>query len=265
MEIIIGLVVIFVVISIIQSVFSWLVDLVGGTINFVIIAAIIAVFAIAYFAFSWVGVFCVIAIALLGFGILMVSAMLDEHDKRAKEVAKEQHEMQSEKIIHSNDSALMKELETGCMYLGYMDEKKWGEKLPNFRNRQYSTSFQEITSNFAKQVEFQYIWQDNAWFEAYKRYVLEHPAGSTVTKMLAEVDCPALKMTHTVEDGDLINTMLQRGTIRKSKDVPPLFNATFIEDANEWLYTPTAYLQRLYSNETSVTEKHTEEINFDDL
>lgn len=251
-----------VVICIIINIFAWLADLVGGPVQLI---AIIAVFTVAFLAFSWVGVFCVIAIALLGFGILMVSAMLDEHDKRAKEVAKEQHKMQSEKIIHSNDSALMKELETGCMYLGYMDEKKWGEKLPNFRNRQYSTSFQEITSNFAKQVEFQNIWQNDDWFEPYKLYVLDHPAGSTVTKMLAEVDCPALKMTHSVEDGDLINTMFQRGTVRKSKDVPPLFNATFIEDANEYLYTPTAYLQRLYAKKTDATEKHTEEINFDDL
>lgn len=193
MEFIIGLVAIFIVIGIICSVFSWLADLVGGTINLVII---VAVFAIAFFAFSWVGVFCVIAIALLGFGIVVVGAILDEHDKRAKEVAEEQHKMQSEKIIHSNDSVLMKELETGCMYLGYMDEKKWEEKLPNFRNRQYSTSFQEITSNFAKQVEFQNIWQNDDWFEPYKLYVLDHPAGSTVTKMLAEVNCPVLKMTH---------------------------------------------------------------------
>ena len=126
MEFIIGLVAIFIVIGIICSVFSWLADLVGGTINLVII---VAIFAIAFFAFSWVGVFCVIAIALLGFGIVVVGAMLDEHDKRAKEVAEEQHKMQSEKIIHSNDSVLMKELETGCMYLGYM--KKSGRK--NFR------------------------------------------------------------------------------------------------------------------------------------
>lgn len=59
--------------------------------------------------------------------------------------------------------------------------------------------------------------------------------------------------------------MLQRGTVRKSKDVPPLFNATFIKDSNEWLYTPTAYLQRLYAKKTDAMEKHTEEINFDDL
>lgn len=255
MELIIGLVAIFIVIGIVWSVFSWLADLVGGTRNLVII---VAVFAVAFFAFSWVGVFCVIAIPVVG-------KMLAEHDKRAKEVTEEKHKMQSEKHIHDNDSVLMKELETGCMYLGYMDEKKWEEKLPNFRNRQYSTSFQEITSNFAKQVEFQNIWQNDDWFEPYKLYVLDHPAGSTVTKMLAEVDCPVLKMTHGVDDGDLINTMLQRGTVRKGKDVPPLFNATFIKDSNEWLYTPTAYLQQRYAKKTDAMEKHTEEINFDDL
>ena len=145
MEFIIGLVAIFIVIGIICSVFSWLADLVGGTINLVII---VAVFAIAFFAFSWVGVFCVIAIALLGFGIVVVWAMLDEHDKRAKEVAEEQHKMQSEKIIHSNDSVLMKELETGCMYLGHMDEKKVGGKTSEF---QKSSIFNQLSGNY---IEF---------------------------------------------------------------------------------------------------------------
>lgn len=262
MEIIIAIIVVIVVISIIGSFFSWLSDLVGGPV--ILVVGIVA-FVVAFLAFSWAGVFAVLLAAGVVKLLKKIGGELEEHDKRANEVAKIQRETQNEKIIHNNDFALMQELKNSCMQLGHMNEEKWKEKLPNFKNRTYSTSFQEITSNFAKQVEFQYIWQDNAWFEAYKRYVLEHPAGSTVTKMLAEVDCPALKMTHTVEDGDLINTMLQRGTIRKSKDVPPLFNATFIEDANEYLYTPTAYLQRLYSNETSVTEKHTEEINFDDL
>ena len=134
-----------VVICIIINIFAWLADLVGGPVQLI---AIIAVFTVAFLAFSWVGVFCVIAIALLGFGILMVSAMLDEHDKRAKEVAKEQHKMQSEKIIHSNDSALMKELETGCMYLGYMDEKKWGGKTSEF---QKSPIFNQFSGNY---IEF---------------------------------------------------------------------------------------------------------------
>lgn len=245
---------------------SWLAEKVGGGTNLFIISVVLVV---AYLAFSWTGVFAVIAIALLGLGVVALlekaGDMLEEHDMKASERAKIKQEMQSESIKNSNDSALMHELEKRCMYLGYMDEKKWEETLPNFRNREYSTSFQEITSNFAKQVELQYVWQNKNWFDPYKQYILEHPDGSTVTKMLAEVDCPALKMTHGVEDGDLINTMLQRGTIRKSEDVPPLFHATFIKDLNEWLYTPTDYLQRLSGKKAGTKEKHTEEIDFDDL
>lgn len=237
LEIIIAIV----VICIIVDIFAWLADLVGGSVKLI---AIIAVFVVAFLAFSWVGVFVV----LLGiFIIKKLGVMLDEREKQ------------------TNDAALIKELKSSCMQLGYMNEEKWREKLPMLKNRNYSTSFQEITSNFAKEVEFQYIRQNNDWFEEYKRYVLEHPAGSTVTKMLAEVKCPALKMTHISKDGDLINTMLQRGAVRENKDVPPLFNATFIEDANEYLYTPTIYLQRLYSNEAGTTEKHKEEFDFDDL
>lgn len=259
LEIIIGIIVIGVILGILGDFFSWLSDLVGGPVKLVVI---IIAFVVAFLAFSWAGVF----VMLIGICVVKKAGnMLEEHDKRASEVAKIKRETQTEKIIHNNDFALMQELEKSCTRLGYMDEEKWEEKLPNFKNRHYSTSFQEITANFAKQIEFQNLWQNDDWFDVYKRYVVEHPAGSTVTKMLAEVDCPALKMTHTVEDGDLINTMLQRGTIRKSKDVPPLFNATFIETENEFVYTPTAYLQRLYSNETSATEKHTEEISFDDL
>lgn len=258
-EIIIAIVVICFIIGILGDLFSSLADLVGGPVQLI---AIIVVFIVAFLAFSWAGVFVI----LLGtFIVKKLGAMLEEHDKQANEVARIQRETQNEKMIHNNDFTLMQELKNSCMQLGYMNAEKWQEKLPNFKNRTYSTSFQEITTNFAKQIEFQYLWQNDDWFDVYKRYVVEHPVGSTVTKMLAEVDCPALKMTHTVEDGDLINTMLQRGTIRKSQDVPPLFSATFIAGVNEYLYKPTPYLQRLYSNVTSATEKHTEEINFEDL
>ena len=264
--IIIGLI----ILGLIISVFEWLSDLVGGALHLIII---IAVLVIAYLAFSWEGVFVVIAISVVGaiiIGLLKkagvyVSDKVEAHDKRVKETAKIQQQMQTEQITHNNDTALMQELTKNCTWLGYMNEEKWVAKLPNFVGRCYSTSFKQITSNYAKQIEQQYILQNDDWFEPYKLYVLNHPGGSTVTKMMAEVDCPQLKMTHCTPNGDLINTWLMRRTKAISKDVPALFNVTFIKDINENLFTPTPYLKKLYDITETADKPCVEEIDFDDL
>ncbi len=264
--IIIGLI----ILGLITSFFEWLSDLVGGALPLIII---IAVLVTSYLAFSWEGVFTVIAIAVVGaivIGLLKkagiyVNDKVEAHDKRAKETAQIKQQTQAEQITHNNDAALMQELAKNCTWLGYMDAQMWAAKLSNFVGRSYSTSFEEVTSNFAKQIEQQYILQNDDWFEPYKLYVLNHPGGSTVTKMIAEVDCPQLKMTHCTPDGDLINTWLMRGTKAISRDVPALFNVTFIKDINENLFTPTLYLKKLYSVAETAEDNHVEEISFDDL
>lgn len=262
--IIIGLI----ILGLIVSFFSWLSDLIGGAGRLLII---IAVLVLAYLAFSWQGVFAVVAIALLGMVLgkagRFIGIQVNQHDKRAKETAQIKQQTQKEQLIHHNDAALIEELNKNCYWLGCMDPEKWKKKLPNYANKQYTTSFETITMNFAKQIEQQHIIQNGDWFEPYKQYVVQHPGGSTVTKMLNEVNCPQLKMTHVTPDGDLINTWLVRGTKRVGKDVPELFRMTFIKELNESVFTPTEYLKKLYGSGDCADQgcAHTQELNFEDL
>ncbi|MCD7763020.1 MAG: hypothetical protein LUI14_07440 [Lachnospiraceae bacterium] len=256
-------------IGLVVALVKWLVGVIAQIWPFLIAAAVLV---ISYFAFSWAGVLTVIAVAAAVALIWVIGRSIKEtiekHDRMKNETAKIKKQTQSEQIIHDNDSALLQELQNNCIWLGYMDEKGWKAKLPNFADKSYSTSFEEITANFAKQIQQQYILQNDDWFEPYKKYVLNNPGGSTVTKMMEEVDCPQLKMTHYVKDGDLINTRLMKGTNKKNMDVPALFNVTFIKDMNENLFTPTPYLVKLYGSAEETEEvkvNHTEELNFDDL
>ena len=108
--------------------------------------------------------------------------------------------------------------------------------------------------------------QNNDWFEPFKLYILNHPGGSTVTKMLHEVNCPQLRMTHSTPDGDLLNTWLIRGTKKENKDVPALFSSTFIKEMNESVFTPTPYLQKLYGNSDEAQEvNHVTEFDINEL
>lgn len=238
-----------IILGVIASIFEYLSELVGGTQRLIII---IVVLVAAFLAFSWVGVFAIVvlavAIRLLSSVGREIKSVIEKHDEE------------------SNDKILMKELEKNCKWLGEMNSEKWKEKLPNYVGRKYSTSFEEITENFARQLEQQNILQSDEWFEPYKRYVVEHDGGATVTKMLNEVNCPQLQITHITQNGDLINTLLMRGTKKKSEDVPALFDKTFINEMNEYLYKPTRYLLKLYNRDCSSYQAvHREEIDFDNL
>lgn len=266
---VIGILVIF---AILTSIFEGLSDLVGGTGRLIVIIIILVA---AFLVGAWAGVLAValiftvgyIAVKLLGKAGKYVGGQIEQHDKYQKETAKINQKTQADRQIHNNDAALMEELSKNCYWLGYMSEEMWLKKLPNYVGRQYSTDFRTITSNFAKQIEQQHILQNDDWFEPFKLYVLNHPGGSTVTKMLHEVNCPQLKMTHSTPDGDLLNTRLVKRTQKANRDVPALFSSTFIKEMNESVFTPTPYLQKLYgrNNEKSKDVNHATEINFDDL
>lgn len=257
-----------IILALVISLFSKLAELVGGSGPLIVI---IVILVIAYLAFKWTGVLVVIALPFVGVALSeagkFIKREVKQHDQRAKETAQIIQKTQSDKLAHDNDTSLMQELNQNCYWLGCMNEEKWKKKLPNYVQRQYSTSFEAITTNFAKQLEQQQIRQNDNWFEPFKQYVLAHPGGSTVTKMLHEVNCPQLKMTHITPDGDLVNTWLMKGTKRVSQDVPPLFRSTFIREMNENVFTPTEYLKKLYGADASAEQpvSQVEEINFDDL
>lgn len=261
-----------IILGIIVSLFQWLADLVGGAGKLIVI---IIILVSAFLVGSWAGVLAVVAIGAIGYVIVRllgkagkyVGDQVEQHDKRKRETAQINQKTQADKQMHNNDAALMEELSKNCYWLGYMSDDMWLKKLPNYVHRQYSTDFKTITSNFAKQIEQQHILQNDDWFEPFKLYVLNHPGGSTVTKMLHEVNCPQLKMTHSTPDGDLVNTWLVRGTKKANKDVPALFSSTFIKEMNESVFTPTPYLQKLYEGNNGGFQEvnHATEISFDDL
>lgn len=257
-----------IILGIIGLLLEWLAENIG---ILLVISIPVIILVASFLAWSWAGVFAVVVgcvvVGLLVVACIFVKDLYEQHDKNNKETAQINQKTQADRQIHNNDVALMEELSKNCCWLGYMSEEMWIKKLPNYASRQYSTDFRTITSNFAKQIEQQHILQNNDWFEPFKLYILKHQGGSTVTKMLHEVNCPQLKMTHSTPDGDLLNTWLVRGTQRANQDVPALFSSSFIKDVNESLFTPTPYLQKLYgrNNEGAQEVNHVEEINYDDL
>lgn len=262
--IIIGLI----LLGIIYAIFEKLANVVGGAGTLI---AIIVILAIAYFAFSWRGVFGVIGaailIALFSSAGTFISNTVKTHDKEMKETAKIKQKTQNSKEIHDNDIALRNELEMNCRWLGFMSEQMWMTKLPNYVGKKYSTSFADITKNFATQMEHQNIRQNDEWFQPFLMYVIAHPQGTTVTKMLNEVSCPQFHATHVTPNGDILNTRMVKGTKRVSRDVPPLFEELFIKEINESVFAPTKYALDLYGTGSSSSEtmSHKEEIDFDDL
>ena len=252
-------------ILIVLGIISLIAEAVGGIIPLIIIVGIIIILSIFKL---WPYALAFAAITVVGGVIIsVIGDQVEKHDKIKKETAEINQKTQADMQMYNNDAVLREELSKNCYWLGYMNDDMWAKKLPNYVNRQYSTDFRTITSNFSKQVEQQHILQNDDWFEPFKMYVLNHPGGSTVTKMLHEVNCPQLKMTHCTPDGDLVNTWLVRGTQKANKDVPALFSSTFIKEMNESIFTPTPYLQKLYGGNNSGDQdiNHATEISFDDL
>ncbi|GFP76643.1 hypothetical protein [Clostridium fungisolvens] len=266
------IIIVLIILGIMYAVFQKLADFVGGSKTLIVI---IVILLIAYLAFSWKGVFSVIGaaigvvllIALLGTAGSFISKTVETHDKEMKETAEIKQKTQISKEMHDNDTALRNELDMNCRWLGVMSEQMWMAKLPNYVNKKYSTSFNNITKNFATQMEQQNITQNDEWFQPFLMYVIANPQGTTVTKMLNEVSCPQFYATHITPNGDILNTRMIRGTKRVNKDVPPLFEERFIKEMNESLFVPTRYALKLYSTDSSSSEtiSHTEEIDFNDL
>ena len=257
-----------VIIGIICAAFQRMANMVGGGKR---LAVIVLIFVVAFLALSWVGVLGVIVVGVIiallrSFGIHLGNIVKD-HDKEKKDIAQIKQNTQASKEMHDNEFALIQELNQNCVYLGFMDDQRWLYKLPNYANRKYATNFIDITRKFATQVEQQNIQQNEDWFRPFLEYIISHPQGTTVTKMLNEVRCPQFQFTHITPDFHILNVRMMRGTQRISKDVPPLFEQHNVNGMNEYLFVPTRYALNLYGKNDSSKEKtdHTVEIDFDDL
>ena len=117
-------------------------------------------------------------------------------------------------------------------------------------------------------MERQNILQNDDWFQPYFQYILSHPQGSTPIKLLSEVDCPQLKMTHITPNIRLLQAQLEKKTKRISEDVPPLLERRQVNIEGGFLYVPSKYALNTYGSSTSWNSPNVEqtmEIDFDDL
>lgn len=194
---------------------------------------------IAFFAFSWVGVLCVAACGLgVSFVLRKMGQALKEHDAKRKETAQINQRTSYQNIKHKNQLALQEELDKNCKWLGEMTPEKWEKKLPNFVNKAYETSFGDITMNFAKQMEEQYILQNNDWFDRYLDYIARSDGGYTVTQLLnMNHICPQLQITHFTPTEKMLTQKLEQATKSISEDVPASLRK---EAGNTYWATPFA-------------------------
>ena len=251
--IIIGIIVLAVLWGIITTVGPYLIAIV----------LLLAPLIIAFLAFSFPGLLAMIVIYIFIYLVLKATGALKEFGNNKKEAAKYNLASEISKEIHENEQELRNELDTHCRWLGYMSTEKWRTKLQNYVQK--TEEFDSITGNFALQMEKQLITQSDEWFEPFCKYVVDHPQGVTIVKMLNEVSCPQLQATHCTPDDVLLKEKMDAGSERVSKDVPAIFNVIPSEAGN--IYTPTRYLLKLYgeNGEQSKAKEMSEEINFDDL
>lgn len=230
----------------------------------VVITLILCV--IAYFAYSWIGVL-VVAIGGLGVAYLLKQARyaLEKHDESRRETAKINKDTQQAQAMQENEFALREELDKNCRELGCMNAEEWERKLPNYKNKLYQSSFDSITKNFAQQMEQQEILQNDDWFQPFFQYILNKNQ-ATPTKLLSEVSCPQLNITHITPDLQLLKAQLKKYTKRVSEDVPALLKEQPVA-LSEPLYVPTKYAKQIKgaqdssSNDSGTMNKKEFDIN----
>lgn len=206
-----------------------------------------------------------IIVALILWGIYAIVKRNREGKYAEKELENKTAQKNAEtsrlEMIHENDNELANELDRNCKYLGLMNEQRWEMQLNNYVNKEYSTSFAEITRNFAMQIEDQYIAKNvDYWIQNFEKYIVQRPNGSPIHKMLEEVECNAFRMTHITPTNKILEHYLNEGTRRLNVDIP----AKFIKsDAGDYtFYKPTAYLEHLYENKMNVYMKQGQKTEF---
>ena len=110
----------------------------GGWRTFILVVASV----IGFLAMSWRGILIVFVVYaafiwLLKAGVFIgksVNTKLDQDKKN---------------FLQNNEDELRKELEVNCKWLGYMNSEMWAQKLPNFAEKEYISSFDSIVSGFA--------------------------------------------------------------------------------------------------------------------
>lgn len=168
-----------------------------------------------------------------------------------------------------NGEKLWKKLERNYTQMGFVDNSKWDKYLPKFKRKSYpeGISFESITKEFAEKIESEKITNNNEWFHPYLMYCIEKRTGVTLKKMLAEVNCPQLKNTHSTPDEQLLAEQLERSTKKVNRDVPAYLEMVPLSEMpGQPLFVPTKYALKQFGNETdSESKPNQQEFNFDDL
>uniref|UniRef100_UPI003FEF5DAC hypothetical protein n=1 Tax=Gemmiger formicilis TaxID=745368 RepID=UPI003FEF5DAC len=185
-----------------------------------------------------------------------------------------------DKIKENNEKEFNQYLEKHCRSMGRLTTKQWADKLPQFANRIYTTSFPFITDNFAKHVEADFFENSKnlSWVDPYVNY-LKTNIMATVYE-LEKVSNSAMQTTHYSPDGKLIYDALSG--LQKYKKingaavlekvqldpdaVKQLLPTSFKGDIPEY-YQTSFKLSDAYSTAHNITSDHfeSEEISLDDL
>ena len=156
-------------------------------------------------------------------------------------------------LYNTMQKQLYKKLNKQCTKLGCMDIDKWRKVLSFYAERDEKfniNEFDKIVESFTTQQEYRNIEKNDNWFIPFEKYLLTHQNGATIAKMMNEVKCKALRMTHKTNDENLIRERLEADCKRKGIDVPALFEKIELKDTGECLYKPTAYLLHKYKKDT---------------
>ena len=252
------IVAILVVIVIIQMI----AEAVGGGKN---LALIIGGIALVITAIGTGFIVPLLVIAAAVYGVRVLSVAVHSHGVNTKAAAERNAITADAQERHNNELALQQELEANCKFLGQMSLQDWYNKLPNYTGKKYVSDFNSIVENFASQVEQEYITHNNEWLQPYLDYIILHPTGMSVLKLLNEVECPSLQYTHVTDDKVLLQSKLDGCCNDISRDVPALLKKSSTQIGD--VYTPSLYLERLSGNTGNLlpdTSKR-QEINLDDL
>ena len=110
----------------------------------------------------------------------------------------------TKKIKQKNEDGVNTYLINNCVKCGHVTEDSWKAMLPQFASKSYITSFEQITSNFAKRMEDKYIEGDEklTWLNPAVHY-LRNNLIADITE-LERVPSEGLNFTHVTPNGKLI-------------------------------------------------------------
>lgn len=204
--------------------------------------------------------------------IKLLSDVLKIHDQRKSSIAQMNSETarinaKAAEIKRRNDNVveLQNELETHWRWKGQVTEEDWKRYLPNHATKEYPVgkNFEEITYNFAKQLESEQLISSDDWFKPFLQKIIN---GGIISfnQLVHDVECPALKITHVTPNQELIFDRLEDATKPKSIDVPALLVKT--ETEGNIFFRATEYaIEHLGRGKQTCSLNTMERINFNDL